>query len=147
MCSIESWFFFSLLVALSCLNAFLCFVILCCGLLTTKSKLNNPGYLGIFFLRATCILKIRRKCKNFSVSVILYACETIMNARAMCTAFAFPFFFLTSKYWHLIRMMSQTKGILFDGNGLIKNLYRYSAKPVAMSGSFCGLNAFRSRPK
>lgn len=40
MCSIES-LVFSLLAALSCLNTLLCFVVIFCGLLTTKCKLNN----------------------------------------------------------------------------------------------------------
>lgn len=136
--------FFSLLVALSCLDAFLWFVNTFCGLLTTKGKLNNWLY-WYFFLRATCILKIRRKCKNLSVSLILYACVMIMNVRAMCTAFFS--LFLTSKYWHLIKTMSQTKGFLFDGSSLIKTLYRYWAKPIDMTENFCGLNAFRSSPK
>lgn len=54
---------------------------------------ETTGYLGGFFLRATWILKIRRKCKNFSLPLILYACEMIMNVRAMCTDF-FLFFCL-----------------------------------------------------
>lgn len=73
-------------------ECFFCFVIIFCGLLSTKYKLNN-WLSWYFFRRATWILKIRRKCRNFSVPLILYASEMIMNVRAMCTAF-FLFFCL-----------------------------------------------------